>query len=655
MSETLSVLPSAGGGLALLFIVGLALGIAALGLVFLGSAVIVLERLARMAKRISILAFTGAIAAGLATLAGLELEPSGYSGGISLPGPRTPLATLFFAFLATGVAMGCVRFLLTRVSEARLGTLGFVWVVFGCALSGGAAGLPLWAASVALFALGLMGIVLLRRRGRSVTPLEIALRILLVAAVLSAGIGFLPEVQRQWIGAAGSGVLGVFGFLVVLGLLPVAMAGLVDTRGAAEWFIAMRYLVAQRRQVFISVITAICVVGIASGVWLILVVLSVMNGFEETWREEILGHRAHFVVHSGEESIPNYGPLLAQVQSVPGVMAVSPFLEAEAMIRGPAGEIHGLRLRGIDPERVSAVTRLDQDLIQGSLAALKTWPESDDEGEAVQPPILIGHRLASALGLDVGASLLLIAPFGGTPTPLGPAPRLMRFEVAGVFRSSFHQYDETYAYVDLPAAQEFRRSGPVIDGLEVLTPDYYRSREVGQAVDSLLGAPFQIRDWKDYFPAFFQALKTERVMMFLLLSMVMVVAAFVIVATLMMMIMEKTSDIAILKAMGAENSLIERIFALEGTLIGLAGTFLGVVAALAVTNRISWIQDAIESITGVDALPDTVYQFSDLPTRVDTVQVMIVVGIALTLSLGATLLPSRQGANLDPAEGLRHE
>ena len=155
--------------------------------------------------------------------------------------------------------------------------------------------------------------------------------------------------------------------------------------------------------------------------------------------------------------------------------------------------------------------------------------------------------------------------------------------------------------------------------------------------------------------AFFQALKTERVMMFLLLTMIMVVAAFVIVATLMMMIMEKSGDIAILKAMGARNSLIERIFALEGTLIGFMGTLVGVVAALAVTHRINWIQDRIEFITGVDTLPETVYQFSTVPSRIDPLQVLMVAAIALILSLGATLLPSRQGANLDPVEGLRHE
>jgi lipoprotein-releasing system permease protein len=471
-------------------------------------------------------------------------------------------------------------------------------------------------------------------------------------------LAFAPEGVRQV-----SNELAGYGFaallaLVVLGLLPLAAGGLVDMRGTVEWFIAARYLIAKRRQVFISAITGICVVGIAAGVWLIIVVLSVMNGFEQTWRDEILGNRAHFTVHSGLGAFSDYDSVVDQVRQVPGVVAASPYIDADGMIRGRAGEIYSVRLRGIDPTSAAAVTSLDEDIVMGSLEALGdgvNGAEREEGDGPAGPPMLIGNQLAAMLGVGVGDNLLVISPFGGPPTPLGPAPRLKRFEVAGVYRSSFYQYDEVYTYVSIEAAQEFRRSGPVIDGIEGLTTDYYRSRKVGQAVADTLERPFYTRDWKEYFPAFFQALKTERVMMFLLLTMIMVVAAFVIVATLIMMIMEKSGDIAILKAMGAEDSMIERIFALEGTLIGLVGTVLGVVAGIAVTHRLTWIQDRIEGITGIDTLPASVYQFSTLPSRVDGVQVGIVVCIAMVLSLGATLLPSRQGARLDPAEGLRHE
>lgn len=654
MSEVLAFFPSAGGGVALIFIVGLAVGIASLFAVFMGSAAIVVERLARASDRLSIRLGIGAMAVCLATLVGVELDAFGARSFFETEQIGAQAIASYFAVAAalTGLAMGTSSSLLARTSTRRFESVFFVLVVTAAVLMGGAAGLPLWSFAIAFTLVCGVG-VLTPWRGRLRQPLRKTLGALALSALVAGGIGLLPAGPREWLSGLGSALffllLGLFG----LGLFPLAMAGLIDLRGKAEWFIAVRYLVARRRQVFISAITGICVVGIAAGVWLILVVLSVMNGFEETWREEILGHRAHFVVHADDEPIFDYADLAEEVASVPGVVAVSPFLDADAMVRGRLGEIHGLRLRGIDPQRIGAVTRLEEDLLTGSLEGLET-PTPGEEGEEA-PGILIGNRLALTLGIDPGDSILVIAPFGGAPTPLGPAPRLMRFDVAGIFRSSFQQYDEAYAYVTLASAQEFQRSGSVITGIEALTTDHYRSRQVGQAVQLALGAPFQVRDWKDYFPAFFQALKTERVMMFLLLTMIMVVAAFVIVATLMMMIMEKSGDIAILKAMGARSSLIERIFAIEGTLIGVMGTGLGVVAALAVTHRIDWIQDRIEFITGVDTLPETVYQFSTVPSRVDPLQVLVVAAIALVLSLGATLLPSRQGANLDPVEGLRHE
>jgi lipoprotein-releasing system permease protein len=443
---------------------------------------------------------------------------------------------------------------------------------------------------------------------------------------------------------------------VLLGLLPLAAAGIVASRRSVEWFIALRYLVAKRRQVFISAITAICIGGIAAGVWLIIVVLSVMNGFERTWREEILGNRAHLVVHSRDGEIPDYAEVVREVREVPGVVAASPYLEADGMVRGRDGDIFSVVVRGIDPAGIGAVTDIESDLIVGSLDALARGDgASASEPEAGLPGVVLGNQLAVTLGVAVGDALLLVSPFGGVATPLGPAPRLERFRVAGVYQTSFFQYDEVYTYVDLRAAQDFRRTGDVVDGIEVRAEDFYRSQAVGAAIAERLGEPFFARDWKEFFPAFFQALRTERVMMFVLLTMIMVVAAFLIVATLVMMIMEKSSDIAILKAMGAEDEAIERIFAIEGTLIGLAGTAIGLVAGIAVTHQLGWIQDRIEMVTGIDALPATVYQFSSLPSEVDPLQVALVAAIAMILSLGATLLPSRQGAALDPAEGLRYE
>jgi lipoprotein-releasing system permease protein len=249
----------------------------------------------------------------------------------------------------------------------------------------------------------------------------------------------------------------------------------------------------------------------------------------------------------------------------------------------------------------------------------------------------------------------MISPFGGPQTPLGPAPRLKPFRVVAIFESSFFQYDEMFTYTSLAAAQNFRRLEDVVDGIEARTTDFYRSQAVGRRVEEALGFPFYTRDWKEFFPAFFQALKSERIMMFVLLTMIMVVAAFSIVSTLVMMIMEKSSDIAILKAMGAQDDSIERIFAIEGALIGLVGTALGVLAGVAFTSQIASVQHLVEAITGIDTLPQSVYQFSTLPAQLDLGQIATSVGIAMVLSLGATLLPSRQGARMDPVEALRYE
>ena len=649
-----AMLSAAGGTLALTLIITLALGINALTLLFVGSAVITLERFARVAHRWrSLLGFSlvWALLVGAMSLGWSDPEQSAELGATS----QWLLASAGAA-LAIAVAAALCWLLLRFVSSERLAA-GALWLLgLGFAAVVGASQQPLYAAAPAAVTVVLAGLLLWRRRrkGQERGEAERLLWWLSAALVLGPVLALgLPEPDPR-VAAAGGAVLGSAGLLVLLGLVPLAAAGLLDTRERVEWFIAVRYLVAKRRQTFISIITGICVVGIAAGVWLIVVVLSVMNGFERTWREEIIGNRAHLTVQHGFGPLENYKEVMEIVESVPDVVAVAPYLDAEGMVRGEAGEILGVRVRGVDPTRVGQVTDLRDDLIAGSLEALDA-PAPEDGDAAGSPAIILGSRLAGTLGVTVGDAVTLISPFGGPQTPLGPAPRLARFHVVGVFRTSFFQYDEVYTYVNLAAAQAFRRTGDVVDGIEVRTPDYYRSQAVGRNVQAALGFPYYARDWKEFFPAFFQALKSERVMMFVLLTMIMVVAAFSIVSTLVMMIMEKESDIAILKAMGAEDDAVERIFAIEGTLIGLVGTAIGVVAAVSVTTQIAWVQRVIEAVTGIDTLPESVYQISTLPAELDAGQIAVAVGMAMILSLGATLLPSRQGARLDPVEALRYE
>ncbi|MFP6628037.1 MAG: lipoprotein-releasing ABC transporter permease subunit [Myxococcota bacterium] len=643
------ILSAAAGGLALTLIVGIAVGVFLLTLVYLASAVVVLERFALATLQRRWIALFGVVTAVLATaflLHGRWLEVSFGAG------PRAVWVAGTIAAATTALSIVACRLALLRTRSPLRGTVVLVLLALAGALWLGSTARLWLPASPAVVIAGLaFGVRALRRRsaadGKGDTALERQLVGVAAALALGALLAMVLPAPDRRLADFGEAIFALIFGVILLGLVPLAAAGLVEVRRSAEWFIAIRYLIAKRRQVFISAITAICIGGIAAGVWLIIIVLSVMNGFERTWREEILGNRAHFTIHHDSGEITDFEKVLADVRQAPGVEGASPYLDADGMVRGRGGEIFSVRVRGIDPVSIGDVTDLPSDVILGS------FEELDAPGAV--PGIVIGNQLALSIGATLGDELMLISPFGGPRTPLGPAPRLERFQVAGVYQSSFFQYDEVYAYVSVPAAQSFRRAGPVIDGVEVRTSDFYRSAAVGEGAAARLGHDYYARDWKEFFPAFFQALKTERAMMFVLLTMIMVVAAFLIVATLVMMIMEKSSDIAILKAMGAEDQTVERIFAIEGTLIGLAGTVVGVLAGIAVTHQLGWIQDRIEMLTGVDALPASIYQFSTLPSEVDPTQVALVAVIAMVLSLGATLLPSRQGARLDPAEGLRYE
>jgi lipoprotein-releasing system permease protein len=441
----------------------------------------------------------------------------------------------------------------------------------------------------------------------------------------------------------------------IAGFLPLVVAGLIEHRREkpVEWFISLRYLVAKRRQTFISVITVICVVGVALGVAVITVVLSVMNGFESIWHEKIFGNRAHFVIQSGLGPFGDYDEVRQGALEVDGVIGATPFIVTEAVLRSETGDIQAVLLKGIDPQTVATTTRLAEDLVLGSLDTLDARPERD--GVEALPGVILGTELADRFLLALGDPVILISPLGGAPTPLGPAPRLERFRVAGIFRADFFQFDESFVYTSLGAAQTFMKQDDVVTGVEVRTVDPYRSQVYALAVSERLGRFYYARDWKEFYPGFFQALKTEQALMFVLLSFIMVVAGFIIVATLIMMIMEKSRDIAILKAMGCEDDGILRIFAIEGGLIGVGGLVLGLAMGLVITWNLDRVQAVVERVLGFDVLPANIYQFEGLPFQIDPQQLLLIAVIAMTFSIGATLLPSWRAARLDPAEALRYE
>jgi lipoprotein-releasing system permease protein len=457
--------------------------------------------------------------------------------------------------------------------------------------------------------------------------------------------------------AAGAGISLLSAILLfsAVGLWPLVLAGLVEHRRSREfeWFISLRYLFAKRRQTFISIISVICVTGVALGVAVITVVLSVMNGFSSIWEDKILGSRAHFVVHSRVGGFADYADARGVLVGVPGVLGASPFLATDAIVRGAAGDLRAIQLKGIDPATVAEATQLVDDIVLGSLDGLQ--PEPGGSGDAALHGVIVGGELADRLFLRLGDPLLLISPLAGPSTPLGPAPRMVRFRVAGIFRAGFFLFDESLVYTSLEGAQHFMKLDDVVSGIEVKTDDPYRSQAIARAAERALGDFYYARDWKTFYPGMFSALRTERIMMFVLLSFIMVVAGFIIIAVLITMIMEKARDIAILKAMGCDNEAVLRVFAIQGFLIGVVGLILGLALGLLITSNLALIQEIVQQVVGFDVLPRNVYQLQDLPYEIVPWQLGVISVIALVLAIGATLLPSWQASRLDPAEALRYD
>ena len=516
-----------------------------------------------------------------------------------------------------------------------------------------AASEPPWLPAATQFAWTSIAYVFLRFRVLQ-KPLRWGLGLYLLAAGILWVSAFALPALESWaepaVTLAAALLLGG-----ALGLWPLALMGLIAHRRArpVEWFISLRYLVAQRRQTLISVITVICVTGVALGVAVIMVVLSVMNGFSRIWEEKIIGARAHLVVQSRTGPTPDYAELRELVIQVPGVEGATPFLSTDAILRGGLGELQAVVLKGIDTATVAEVTSVKKDLIAGSLEGLAADPNA--QGTDALPGVILGAEISDRFFLRVGDELVLISPLGGPNTPMGPAPRMLKFRVAGIFRSNFFQFDESFVFTSLESSQRFLKLGDVVTGLEVRTVDAYRSGATGRDIEARLGALYYTRDWKTFFPGFFQALKGERVMMFVLLSFIMVVAGFMIISTLIMMIMEKSRDIAILKTMGCTDDGILRVFAIQGILIGATGLVMGLAMGLIITWNLEVIQGTVESVLGFDVLPANVYQLQVLPYDIVPVHIALISIIALVLSIGAVLLPSWQAARLDPAEALRYE
>jgi len=420
-----------------------------------------------------------------------------------------------------------------------------------------------------------------------------------------------------------------------------------------ELFIGLRYLKAKGKSTFVSIITFISIAGVALGVTALIVVLSVMTGFEEDLKDKILGTNAHVVVLKSGNEMEDYGQLMEKLKGFSGVVAATPFIYSQVMLSS-GSSVSGVVLRGIDTKTDIRVTNLYRSIVQGRMSNLEKPILPPDGKEPALPGVIIGQELAKNLNLYLGDTVNIVSPMGNI-TPFGMIPKTKRFRVAGIFNTGMYEYDATLAYTGLREAQAFLSMGDAVTGIQLKVKDVYKSGEIAGKINQGLGPPYIARDWMQMNKNILFALKTEKVVMFIILTLIVLVAAFGIASTLFMVVMEKTKDIAILKSLGATSASIMKIFVLEGLIIGTAGTIIGLIGGLVIALNMESIVNFVQNLTGFELFSKDIYYLNRFPSQVVPSDVLIISVTAILISFVATLYPSWQGSRLPPVEALRYE
>jgi lipoprotein-releasing system permease protein len=404
-----------------------------------------------------------------------------------------------------------------------------------------------------------------------------------------------------------------------------------------ELQIALRYLLARRKQVFISLISLVSTLGVTVGVMALVIALALMTGLQQELRDRILGSTAHVYVWK-QGGLADYRAEVERVRGVPGVVAAAPAMLGKAMVTTARGEMF-ITIKGVDPALEGGVTEVGGAMTDGSLDAL--GPGDDDQA----PGILIGQELAGTLGAFLGDSVTVMTP-QGTLSPMGMMPRQRRLRVAGTFRLGLFEFDQAYGFVDLATAGRLLGHADP-DHLEVRVANIYDAPQVAEAITARLGPDYITQNWSEMNQSLYSALWLEKIAMGIGIGLIVMVAALNIVASLVLLVMEKTRDIAILKTMGAQGRSIQLIFLLQGMIIGVVGTAVGATAGAGVSLLLDHYR--------VISIPSDVYQVTYLPFRVLPLDFVSIVIGAVVVCFVATLYPSRQAARLDPAQALRYE
>jgi lipoprotein-releasing system permease protein len=407
--------------------------------------------------------------------------------------------------------------------------------------------------------------------------------------------------------------------------------------------VGTRYLRARTHNRFVSFISAISILGVAVGVAVLIVVLSVMNGFESELRTRILSLAAHASLEGFGEGITDWQAVAAEVETVPEVTAAAPYVQGEGMLlQGDA--VSGVLVRGILPQQERRVSGLESLLLAGSLDALSAGSWN----------ILLGSALARELGVGVGDQVVL-AIAQGMVTPAGVVPRLRRFTVAAVFEAGMYEFDRNLAFVHLDDAARLWRTGTRVTGLRLTLDDMFRAPELSREIAVALGGGFYVNDWTRQHVNFFRSIQLSKQMMFTILLLVVAVAAFNIVSTLVMVVKDKQGDIAILRTLGASPGGIMTVFMIQGTLIGIVGTLAGLALGALLALNVEQLVHALEAVVGTTFLAPDVYFMSDLPAELRAADLWRICGTAFLLTVLSTIYPAWRAARSQPAEALRHE
>lgn len=447
--------------------------------------------------------------------------------------------------------------------------------------------------------------------------------------------------RRLILGAGASALIIALGVLLLLTTGGSSPVGVVTLVGGMLSFTVCVLLA------FLSVFTSVSVMGVVLGVASLTVVLAVTTGFQEEFQDKVLGVNAHIIIMKNTADFPEYREVEEKARAIdPDVRAVQPFIFVEMLVTRGKGELSGVAIKGVDPEKVTGVLDIARHMVEGSVESLARVTGEDEPA-----PIILGRELALKLKAKLGDELTVVAPLSNvdldTWTAKGDAPLTRKFVVSGIFYSGFDEYDRRLMYISLGEAQELLAQGDQVMGVELKVAEVNRAKEIADKLEEALGGPpYVVQDWYELNRNLFTALTLQKVALLIVLTLIIVVATFNMVSALTMMVIDKTREVAILKSMGATSGSISRLFQVVGIAIGGVGTVLGLTIGLTLCTVVSEYGYRLDP---------RVYLIDRLPITVRPMEVVLVAVITMLISIVATLFPSAKASSLPPVEGLRHE